>query len=149
MTYNYIYDQFTAITLFYSVMAVLLAYLFSYCLSSGNIFDFYHEWIKKLPKKLYKWLGGCELCWSFTWVHIPIFVYRYYNTQLDLRHSVILFIWQYLIIFVGIKVIFYIDSITSIYKKRLENDNERIKLLQWRLWGEYQHNNPDTTNTTN
>lgn len=145
MTYNYTIEQFTAVTGFYSVMAVFICLLFEYCLSSGNIFDFYGVFIKKLPNKLYKWLGGCVKCWSFTWLHIPIFVYRYNNTYLDTKHYVILFIWQYLLIFVGLNIIDYIN----LHIKRLGYDTKRIELLQWRMWREYKHDNTDTTSDTN
>ena len=146
MTYAELLFQLKLAGIF-GVIAALFAVLFDYSLYDGNILDKYYDLIQKINNKyLFSWLGGCTICFSFTFITLPIWVYKYLNFQLNgFWNNILLLFVQYSITFVLLYVYFWAEEIVKLHKKKLEYDIQRADLLQRRMSG---GDKGDKTHTT-
>ena len=150
-----IYEQFTFqmnLCFIFGIIAAGFAMVFDFCLQQGKILDWYYDIIRRIKNEyLFNWLGGCTICFSFTFISIPIWVIKYLNFGIDgIWINILLLFIQYSITFVVLYVYFWAEEIVKLHKKKLEYDIQRTELLQRRLSGCDKGNNayPDTSTTS-
>lgn len=92
-----------------------------FCFNEGNIFDFYYQllvdYVKPKSEKLFKMLGGCNICFN---VYITTIIYEIYHVFLHLDYI-------YFIPYLMTSVLFnmYLNGYFNIEEK---NNKNRFKL---------------------
>ena len=64
------------------ICSARIAYFIDFCFDEGNILDFYLKYItlkvKPWSKKIWKLIGGCNICFGTSIISIPLFVVYYF-----------------------------------------------------------------------
>lgn len=80
----------------WAFITAAIVYFIDYCISPGEIFGGYSDWIETLPKWLAKPLGGCMVCMG-VWVSAFVFVFLHLEAGIG---------WIMLIPFIAITSLF-------------------------------------------
>ena len=75
------------INIILGICSARIAYFIDFCFDEGNILDFYLKYItskvKPWNKKIWKLIGGCNICFGTSIISIPLFVLYYFVFDLQ------------------------------------------------------------------